>query len=146
MESEINRINEKKIGFFKIIHHLWPNFLIFNCYAFTLTALFVNLLIVSNIMWPGEPLEIHATELGSLAGTSSYVMAISGIIFGTLADKFSRVKLMTFSSLIFGVGLFLNGFAPQGLGYITFVYFLILNLVRGFGTGGFFPLINSYSY
>jgi MFS family permease len=97
-------------------------------------------------MWPGDDLEIHATELGILVGSSSYIMAISGIIFGILADKFSRIKLLTIGELIFGLGLLINGFAPLGQGYITFVFFLILTLVRGFSAGGFYPIINSYSY
>ncbi len=146
MENESIQENLKKRGFFKIIRHLWPNFLIFNSFAFTISALYINLLILSRIMWPGEALELHAPELGALAGSFSYMMAISGIIFGILADKFSRIKLMSLSSLIYGIGLFFNGFAPQGLGLATFAYFLVFNLIRGFASGGFFPLINSYSY
>jgi MFS family permease len=146
MENESIQDDPKRFGFFKIIRHLWPNFLIFNSFAFTISALFINLLILSRIMWPGDALETHATELGALAGSFSYMMAISGILFGILADKFSRIKLMALSGLVYGIGLFINGFAPQGLGLTTFAYFLVFNLIRGFASGGFFPLINSYSY
>ena len=146
MKGNSINTNEENLGFFKILKHLWPNFLIFNSFAFTLTALYINLVIVSNIIWPGEVLEAHAAELGALTGVFSYTMAISGIIFGILADKLSRIKLMFISTIIFGIGLFLNGFVPQGLGIMTFVYFLIFSIIRGFASGGFFPLINSYSY
>ena len=144
-ENSIN-LNEEKLGFLKITKHLWPNFLIFNSFAFIITALIINLVIVSNIIWPGQALEAHAAELGALTGVFSYTMALSGILFGILADKLSRVKLMFLSTIILGIGLFLNGFTPQGLGIISFIYFLIFSMIRGFAAGGFFPLINSYSY
>jgi MFS family permease len=54
--------------------------------------------------------ELHAGELGILTGTSIYIMAFSGILFGALADKVSRTKLMAFVELIYGIGLLFNGF------------------------------------
>jgi len=133
-----------KVGFRKILKKLWQSFLIFNNYAFTISTLFINIVIISNIMWPGE--ELHAAELAFLSGSAMYSMALSGILFGYLADKYSRTKLMVISQLIFGMGLFLNGFVPSGLGLTTFSYFLISNLLRSFASGGFQPLINSYAY
>jgi len=94
-------------------------------------------------MWPEDP--FHSSEMGILVGTSSYAMAFSGILFGLLADRFSRVKLITISEIMFGISFLLNGFVPEGKGFESYVYFLILNLVRGFASGGFWPLINSYA-
>jgi len=144
MEIEDNIKNsEKSVGFFYLLRKLWSNFLLYNSYAFTLSTVFINFLIFSNIMWPGEG--FHATELGIMVGAGMYGMAISGILFGILADKYSRIVLMSFTEIIFGVGLFFNGLAPAGLGTPTFIFFLVFNLVRSFASGGFYPIINSFT-
>ncbi len=140
LESETKE--EPKVGLFRIVKRLWPSFVIHNSFAFTLSMIFINFLIVSNIIWPGE--SFHAGEMGVLVGTGTYVAAISGILFGLLADRFSRKLLMSISEIIFGLGYLLNGFVIQGLGFNTYVYFLIFSLVRGFAAGGFWPIINSY--
>ena len=140
VESETKE--EPKVGLFRIVKRLWPGFLIHNSFAFTLSMIFINFLIVSNIIWPGE--SFHAGEMGVLVGTGTYVAAISGILFGLLADRFSRKLLMSISEIIFGLGYLLNGFVIQGLGFNTYIYFLIFSLVRGFAAGGFWPIINSY--
>jgi len=88
--------------------------------------------------------ELHAGELGILTGTSIYIMAFSGILFGALADKVSRTKLMAFVELIYGIGLLFNGFIPEGQGQTTYNFFLVFSLVRGFAIGGIWPLITSH--
>ncbi|MFX1557727.1 MAG: MFS transporter, partial [Promethearchaeota archaeon] len=127
LDNGINSIGEK-IGFKLLLKKLWPSFLIYNCFAFTISTIFINVLIISNIMWPGEG--FHSYEIGFLAGISMYAMAISGILFGILADRFSRIKLMAFIQTIFGIGLFLNGFVPDGLGNKTWILFVILTSIR----------------
>ncbi|MFX0009671.1 MAG: MFS transporter, partial [Candidatus Hermodarchaeota archaeon] len=133
---------EIKIGFFRIIKRLWPSFLIYSSFAFTLSFIFINFLVISNIIWPGE--SFHSAEMGILVGTSTYVSALSGILFGILADRYSRKILMTISEIIFGFGFILIGFIIEGLGTVTYIYFLILNLIIGFASGGFWPIINSF--
>ena len=139
-ESEIEK--ETKVGFFRIVKKLWPSFIIHNSFAFTISTIFINFLVVSNIIWPGE--SFHAGEMGLFIGISTYVSAVSGILFGILADRYSRKILMTITEIIFGLGYLLNGFAPQGLGLQTYSIFLILSLIRGFAAGGFWPIINSF--
>ncbi|MGB5910272.1 MAG: MFS transporter [Promethearchaeia archaeon] len=144
MEIEDNLKNSEKLGgFFYLLRKLWTNFLLYNSYAFTLSTIFINILIFSNIMWPGE--DPHVAELGLIVGTGMYGMAISGIIFGILADKYSRIVLMSLTEIVFGVGLLYNGLAPAGLGTTTFMFFLVFNLVRSFASGGFYPIINSFA-
>jgi MFS family permease len=82
--------------------------------------------------------------MGLLVGISTYVAAFSGILFGYLADRHSRKVLMSIAEIIFGSGYILNAFVAQGLGFETYTYFLIFGLIRGFGAGGFWPLINSF--
>ncbi|NVM17460.1 MAG: MFS transporter [Candidatus Lokiarchaeota archaeon] len=133
---------ETKVGFFRILKRLWPSFVLHNSFAFTVSTIFINFLIVSNIIWPGE--SFHSAEMGILVGTSTYTMAFSGILFGLLADRYSRKYLMSITEIIFGFGYLLNGFVLQGLGLETFTYFLLFSLLRGFATGGFWPIINSF--
>jgi MFS family permease len=144
MNVETGSEEEEKTGFFILIKRLWQHFLIYNTFAFTAATLFVNIVIVSGIMWPGDTFADHAGELGILTGTSMYVVALSGILFGVLADKFSRTKLMAIVELIFGIGLFFNGLVPEGQGGTTFYLFLTFSLVRGFSHGGIWPLISSH--
>ena len=141
-ESNLQK-KDNKPSFPNIIKRLWPSFLIYCSYAFTISTLFINILIVSNIIWPGE--EFHSAEIGVMVGLSTYTMAFSGILFGILADKISRIKLMAIAEMILGVGWLLNGFVPSGLGLTTFIFFLGFNIMRGFASGGIWPLINSYA-
>ena len=104
--------------------------------------IYINILIVSNIIWPGEP--FHSSEIGLLLGTSIYMMAFSGILFGRLADKYSRVTLLASAEVIFGIGFFLNGFVPDSLGNTTFILFWMCSLIRKFSVGGLWPIISSY--
>jgi len=106
MEIEDNLKNsEKSVGFFYLLRKLWTNFLLYNSYAFTLSTIFINILIFSNIMWPGE--DLHVAELGIIVGTGMYGMAISGIIFGILADKYSRIVLMSFTEIVLELDYFI---------------------------------------
>ncbi|MBY8987439.1 MAG: MFS transporter [Candidatus Lokiarchaeota archaeon] len=140
IESETK--TETKVGFFRILKRLWPSFVLHNSFAFTISTIFINFLIVSNIIWPGE--SFHSAEMGILVGISTYTMAFSGLIFGALADRYSRKILMSITEIIFGFGYLLNGFVLPGLGLETFTYFLLFSLIRGFATGGFWPIINSF--
>lgn len=140
IDSETTK--EAKVGFIRILKRLWPSFVLHNSFAFTVSTIFINFLIVSNIIWPGE--SFHSAEMGILVGTSTYTMAISGIIFGLLADRYSRKILMSITEIVFGFGYLLNGFVLQGFGLETFTYFLLFSLLRGFATGGFWPIINSF--
>lgn len=133
---------DQKMGFKTIIKKSWPCFISYASNAVSISALFINVIIFSNIIWPGEA--FHATEIGLLLGFSTYTMALSGLLFGYLADKVSRVKLISACTLFFGLSLLFNGFAPEGLGMETYIYFLTCILARGFFVGGFWPIINSF--
>lgn len=127
-------------SFFK---RLWSPLFAQNILYFTASTFFINLIIVSGIIWPGE--EFHATEMGILIGTGTWMVAVSGFLFGYLADHYSRTKLLFLILAFFGLAWILNGFVPEGENTITFVYFLVFNLIRGFFTGGVWPVINSYT-
>ncbi len=126
-----------------LMKKMWPSFLTYSVYAFNTSALFINLVIISNLMWPGEI--FHSFELGILIGITTYIMAISGILFGYLTDRISRILLFTISLFSYGFGIFLNGFAPEGQGALTFGFFVMCTVIRGFFSGSFWPIINSYT-
>jgi MFS family permease len=132
----------EKAGFIPLVKRLWPTFTIYNSLAFTISTIFINVIIVSNIIWPGEV--FHATEFGFLSGVWTFAMAFSGIFFGLMADRFSRVTIMGISEIIFGMSWLGNAFVPEGLGLITYFWFFLFIIVRGFASGGFFPTINSH--
>jgi len=132
----------KKTHYLDLIKKTWPSLVSYLSYAFTLATLYINIIIISNIIWPNE--SFHSSEIGLLFGISTYVMAFSGLAFGNLADKFSRIKILSISVVFFGIGFVVNGFAPAEMGIFTYLYFLICVLIRGFFSGGFWPIINSY--
>lgn len=140
-ETNFSKAEPKRNGIV-IIKKSWPSFLSFLSHAFTLSVLYINIIIISTIIWPQD--QFRSGEIGLLFGLSTYTMAFSGLLFGNLADKVSRIHLLSLSVILFGFGFILNGFAPSGMGIYTYIFFLVCVLIRGFSSGGFWPIINSY--
>ncbi|MEJ2250008.1 MAG: MFS transporter [Candidatus Lokiarchaeota archaeon] len=130
-------------SFSKIIQRTWPCFVSYGTRAFTVSVLFINMYVISILIWPLDG--FHSLDIGILIGLSTYMMAFSGILFGNLADRYSRIMLFAISTGFYGFGLFLNGFAPQGLTTTTYIFFLVCQGIRGFFSGGLWPIINSYA-
>jgi len=126
-----------------LVKRLWPAYLVYINMAITNSSFFINILIVSQIMWPGEP--FHSGEIGIWFGLTTYVMAFSGIMYGMLADKFSRKNLFVFSEILCGIGYIINGFAPSGRGIITFFFFFNCGMIRTLAKGGFVPVVYSFA-
>ncbi|MHA2394247.1 MAG: MFS transporter [Promethearchaeota archaeon] len=125
-----------------IIKNAWPAFVSKASYAMTISAVFLNIIIISNLLWPNE--SFHSAELGLLIGGSMFSRAFSGIFFGYLADKYSRKKLYVFSVTFYGIGLLTSGLIPIGLGDISFHFFFATLLLQGFVSGAFNPIETSY--
>ncbi len=125
-----------------LIKKAWPAFISKSSYIMTISAVYLNVIIISNLFWGEEP--FHSSELGLMIGSSMIIMAFSGILFGFLVDKYSRKKLFTFSIGFYGLSLFLNGFVPIGLGNISFYIFLTILIIQGFFSGAFTPTETSY--
>ncbi|MFX1305034.1 MAG: MFS transporter [Promethearchaeota archaeon] len=126
----------------KVIKKAWPAFIAKTSYALTVSAIYLNIIIISNLLWRGEP--FHSGELGLMIGGSMFITAFSGIFFGVLADKYSRKNLFAYSIIFYGISLFLNGFIPIGLGNVSFYIFLTVLLIQGFFSGAFTPTETSY--
>lgn len=73
---------------------------------------------------------LSATEAGAISTVTNLGMLLGGVIFGILADKFGRVKMLSLSILIFGLATGAIYFAHD----VTALY--ILRFIAGIGGGG----------
>ena len=125
-----------------VIKNTWPAFASKASYAMTISAVFLNVIIISNLLWPNE--SFHSVELGLMIGSSMFSTAFSGIFFGYLADKYSRKNLYVFSVTFYGIGLILTGVIPIGLGNMSFYFFVATLIIQGFFSGAFNPIETSF--
>ncbi|MHA1270617.1 MAG: MFS transporter [Candidatus Helarchaeota archaeon] len=139
--------NELENPYFKnklsIIKKFWKLLLIQAVVSVSVSGVMLNMLGISNIIWPGEM--FHSIELGMIVSSKILMVAIMGLIFGTLADKYSRKKLFCFVLILMGIGKFMNGYVPLYDSTIAYLLFILWYSVLGTGQGGINPLIASYS-
>jgi MFS family permease len=67
---------------------------------------------------------------GLISSITNIGMLVGGILFGILADKFGRVRIFTYTILLFALGTALTGFATN----IEQVY--LFRFIAGLGAGG----------
>ena len=67
---------------------------------------------------------------GLISSITNIGMLIGGVIFGILADKYGRVKIFTYTIILFAIGTALTGLATN----MTQVY--IYRFIAGIGAGG----------
>jgi MFS family permease len=94
----------------------------------------INIVVISNIFWPGESL--HGQSLGLFYWLGLILMSFSRLLLGILSDKLSRVKLMTAITIIDGILFVMYGFVPVEFRDTSFVFFLAICLIRSIATGG----------
>ncbi len=104
---------------------------------------FIVMLLMSDMMFPGE--SFHAVEMGSIITVRTWVLAFSGMIIGRIVDRHNRKKQLIISTAIPGIAFIAVGFLPEGLGFITYIGFVILYGITGIGNGGFLPTILSFT-
>ncbi|MBY9006986.1 MAG: MFS transporter [Candidatus Lokiarchaeota archaeon] len=126
----------------KIAKYAWPVYIIKIVLTLPMSAVYINMIIISTLIWPGEL--FHSFELGLMIGFSTFTMAFSGLLFGFLADKYSRKKLFSISISSLGISLLLTGFIPIGLGAPSFSFFLGSIICQGFFAGAIAPIETSY--
>ena len=132
-----------KIAISPTVRGLWPIFLSYSIIALTMAAFVLNMINFSKIMWPND--EFHAFEMGLIISVKFLSMAFSGMIIGHFTDLFSRKNLFLFILSLIGFAYLLNGFAPEAEGIISWAWFLICNMIAGFGLGGIRPILLSYT-
>ena len=120
---------------------IWPVYLLngFNSIAFA--GIIILMVPLSTLIWPGE--DYHALEMGVIMTTLLWSSSISGLFFGRLIDKYSRVKALLFISIVRSFCMVLLGFAIPGQGLLTWWYFFAVVLIFGMFSGGSYPAIVS---
>ncbi len=123
---------------------IWPVYLLngFNSIAFA--GIIILMVPLSTLIWPGD--DYHALEMGVIMTTLLWSSSFSGLVFGRLIDKYSRVKVLLFISIVRSVSMILLGFATAGQGITTWWYFLFVVFIFGIFSGGSYPAIVSLSH
>ncbi|MBD3226973.1 MAG: MFS transporter [Candidatus Lokiarchaeota archaeon] len=128
---------------FKLLKRFWKLILIQAVVSISISGLMLNMLGISNIIWPGE--EFHSFEIGLLVSSKMLMVAVFGLFFGFLSDRISRKKLFTLVLLLMGISKIFNGFIPMNEPISSFILFIACYAALGVGQGGINPLIISYS-
>ncbi|MDE2008019.1 MAG: MFS transporter [Rhodospirillales bacterium] len=82
----------------------------------------------------GKDLHLVPAQLGSLIGFTLDGAVIGGVIFGTLADRLGRVRMLTWSILLFAVFTGLCALAQ------SYTQLAIFRAIAGLGLGGEFGI------
>jgi MFS family permease len=120
------------------LRRFWPLFYIETALRFSVAGLLLNMVGLSNIIWPGEP--FHSLEFGIVISAKLTMLSFSGVIFGILADRYNRKRLMIIGLLIMFIGNLFAGFAAAPW---IFVEFIACYVIVGVGQGGIEPIITS---
>ncbi|MEX2682174.1 MAG: MFS transporter [Candidatus Sigynarchaeota archaeon] len=120
------------------LRHFWPLFYIEASMRISVAGLLLNMVGLSQIIWPGDA--FHALEFGIIISSKLTILSFAGVIFGVLADRFSRRKLMLLSLAIMAAGDFIAGFSSQPW---MLVQFIACYSIVGMGQGGVEPIITS---
>ncbi|UYP45478.1 hypothetical protein NEF87_001763 [Candidatus Lokiarchaeum ossiferum] len=125
-----------------VIKKVWPLLAYEALVGIFISADYINLIYLSNLLWPGE--SFHALQMGALITVRLWVDGVCALLWGYLADRIKRKTMLSFTSSMTGIMIFLNGFLPVGGGNSNYIWWII---VRGF-TGMFMsaggPIIHSF--
>jgi Arabinose efflux permease len=92
---------------------------------------FYDLMLLSFLLVPiKRDLALSNWKLSFLLGTTLAATALGGIVFGGLADRFGRKRVLSWTMLTYSVGTFLCGFSG------AFWPFLMFRVLTGLGVGG----------
>ncbi|MBN8723448.1 MAG: MFS transporter [Acidobacteria bacterium] len=92
---------------------------------------FYDLILYSFLLIPiGKELKLTSVESGWVFGASLAATALGGGLFGFLADKYGRKKVLEWTILLFSLGTFLSGFA------VDLWTLILFRALTGFGVGG----------
>lgn len=92
---------------------------------------FYDLMLLSFLLVPiKRDLGLKDWELSLVLGTTLASTALGGILFGALADRFGRKRVLTWTMLTYSAGTFLCGMSH------AFWLLLVFRVVTGLGVGG----------
>jgi len=121
-----------------------PIFLLGGFFSLAFSGIYILNVPLSELFWPGE--DYHALEMGILISSMFLTIAFSGMLFGRLIDKHSRVKILFIVSLVRGICMILLSFTIVGQGLASWLYFYIIVLFFAFFAGGNYPSVASLSH
>ncbi|NVM19444.1 MAG: MFS transporter [Candidatus Lokiarchaeota archaeon] len=122
---------------------IWPVYLLNGFNSISFAGIIILMVPLSSLIWPGE--KYHALEMGILITTLLWSSSISGLVFGRLIDKYSRVKILIIIVIVRSFCMILLGFAIAGQGIYTWWYFFTVILIFGVFAGGNYPAMVSLS-
>ncbi len=122
---------------------IWPIYLLNGFNNISFGSIIILMVPLSSLIWPNE--DYHALEMGILLTTLLWSSSVSGLFFGRLIDKYSRVKILILTVIIRGCCMILLGFAIAGQGLFTWWYFFVVILIFGIFAGGTYPAMVSLS-
>jgi MFS family permease len=122
---------------------IWPVYLLNGFNSISFAGIIILIVPLSSLIWPGE--EYHALEMGILITTLFWTSSVSGLLFGWLIDKYSRVKILIIISIVRSFCMILLGFAIAGQGLFTWWYFFSVIFIFGVFAGGNYPAMVSLS-
>ena len=95
------------------------------------------------LFWPGDPLDLHYSELSIAFGMMFVIGAFSKLVFGQLADRHSRIRLIGIACVAENIAFFCIGFIPAGLGFTSYTWLMVIVIARECFTA-FEVIKNSY--
>lgn len=114
--------------------------------AFFVNAEFINLLVISRLLWPGE--SFHALEAGALITVRLWVDGFMALFWGRMTDKAkrpTRKTLFTINGVGCGMFILLNGFLPVGGGSGDYAWWILTRVCTGAFMSGGGPAMQSLS-
>ncbi|MBD3185789.1 MFS transporter [Candidatus Bathyarchaeota archaeon] len=126
-----------------ILGQAWEVLVVQSLVSIAVAGLMLNMLGISQVIWPGD--DLHALHMGIIVSAKLVVLAITGIVFGFLADKYRRKSILSISLAIMGIARLCNGFVPSGDSTVMLGFFILFHALLGFGQGGIAPSINAWS-
>ncbi len=109
--------------------------------AFITASDIINLLVLSEFLWPGQ--EYRAFQMGLFISARLMADSVSGLLWGWAADRVSRKKLFVFGTIFTAIIIFLNALIPVGGGDPDYYIWLTSRFLLGLGLGCFGPVTNS---
>jgi MFS family permease len=92
---------------------------------------FYDLMMFSFLLVPiKKSLGLSDASLSLLLGASLAATALGGVVFGNLADRFGRKRVLSWTIVVYSLGTFCCGFAPSA------IWLLVCRVVAGLGVGG----------
>jgi MFS family permease len=92
---------------------------------------FYDLILYTFLLMPiGNELHLSNLDLSYVLGASLTATALGGVMFGILADRYGRKRVLEWTILTYSIGTFLCGLAPN------FFILLFFRVVTGIGVGG----------